>query len=82
MADVLAFRDGALPGEPDQGVIEEIERLLEEAKSGELRAFAFATVLPNRLGTGWAGAAGTRNDVGMAISLLAYRYPQAVMDQE
>lgn len=64
-----------LPNEADPEIVAKLEELLELAKSGELRAIAYATVRPNNmLGTGWIGTAGTRYPVAGAVGMLHTRY--------
>lgn len=62
-------------GAADPDVVADIEQLLERAQSGELRAFAYATVNEQQAwGTGWCGGAGTRHLLSTAIHGLAHRY--------
>lgn len=78
MAEVATF--STISGDaPDQGVIDILENLLHRAKTGNLRAIAYAIVNSDRsLGTGWAGAAGSRDRVSSAIMILNSRYPLAL----
>lgn len=72
--------DETLPDEADPEIIAKLEELLEMAKSGELRAIAYATERPNNiLGTGWIGTAGTRYPVSGAIGMLHTRYFNALI---
>jgi len=41
--------------EPNEALIEELERHLADAKSGELQAMGFITVYANSSGAGWVG---------------------------
>jgi hypothetical protein len=78
---VVPFGDSILPGEPNPELVAELERLLSAARSGDLRALAYATVREgNALGTGWRGSDGTRNSVGMSIMLLHHRYSASVIE--
>jgi hypothetical protein len=81
VSNVLKFGKTVLPGEANDDLVETIEGLLAQAKSGELRALAYCTVRDNNvIGTGWDGSDGTRYPLGTAISILSVRYPTAVMD--
>lgn len=81
MGDVLTFGKTVLPGEANPDIVEILEKLLEEAKSGELRGLAYCTVkLNNVLGTGWAGSDGTRYLLGAATGMLAHRYSGALLE--
>ena len=81
MSNVLAFRDSIPPGQPNQDLIDTLERLLAEAKSGDLRALAIATVREGNItGTGWDGSDGTRHPLSSAIMMLHSRYASALME--
>ncbi len=68
-------------GQPHQDLVEDLERLLDDAKSGHLRGLAYATVMvDNSKGTGWVGADGTRDGIGLAVGLLQYRYMQSIYE--
>jgi hypothetical protein len=76
---VVELKPGNLPDEPYAGVVETLERLLADAKSGNLRAIAYAVVrTQNVQATGWDGAAGTRHPMSGAIMILAHRYAEAL----
>jgi hypothetical protein len=80
MSNVIKLGQDVLPGEPSADLIETVERLLEMAKSGHLRAIAYATVRENDvIGTGWDGVAGTRYSMGSAIMMLQGRYSEALL---
>lgn len=82
MSNVHRLGSAALPGDPDEALISELEGLLAAARAGELQGLAFCTALSSAsIGTGWVGAAGTRYALGMGISILAARYPLAVAEQ-
>lgn len=67
----------------DQEVVSIIEELLEEAKSGELRAIAFATVRSDlAFSTGFVGTAKTNHSLGAATAVLFHRYTAALSNQE
>lgn len=75
MAEILKFSDAILPNEANPGLVETLEILLGQAKSGELRAMAYATVRTNNVrGTGWDGSDGTRDALSGAIMMLHSRY--------
>ena len=75
MADVVRLWGGVSECSVVPEIVETIERLLDRAKSGELQAFAFATVDGGAaLATGWDGNEGTRDAMGASVSLLQSRY--------
>ncbi len=80
MSKVVAFKDNTIPGEPNQDIIDELERLLSEAMSGQLEAIAYSTVRQGAIGTGWAGGSGTRGNISSAILMLSYRYASALLE--
>jgi hypothetical protein len=81
MAEVISLRGEALPGEPDSGIVEELERLLVDAKAGKLRGIAYATCLDTGgQGTGWSGVAGSRHPLGTAIMMLHHRYARGLLE--
>lgn len=80
---VIAFKDTIPAGEPNPDIVETLEQLLADAKSGDLRAIAYATCrIGNVTGTGWEGSDGTRNPIAAAIMILGHRYAEALMDPE
>jgi hypothetical protein len=79
MSKVVAFRENTIPGEPNADVIEDLERLLSEARSGELEAVAYCTVRKGIIGTGWVGGSGTRGSISSAILMLGHRYADALL---
>lgn len=80
-AEIKTIHGGAAPNAPNKELVETLEGLLTEAMSGSLQAMAFATVRSNKAkGTGWNGAAGTRDALGMSIHMLAQRYTKACLD--
>lgn len=81
MAEIKAIHGGRLPGAPSKQVIEDIERLLEQARSGKLIGFAYAgTHDDGSQVTGWSGEAGTRHPVGTAIMMPHHRYSARLFD--
>ena len=82
MSQVIVFKNNIVPGEADPMIVEELERLLEDAKRGDLRALGFCTVYADSKGTGWAGMAGTSDQLGMAMSMLSHRYTAQVLEGE
>lgn len=83
MSNVVAFGKSVPPGEPHADLVQTLEELLEEAKSGELRGLAYCTVRVNSVvGTGWDGADGTRYPLGAALLILHNRYAAALQDPE
>ena len=78
---VIAFKGGTIPGEANDWIVEELESLLEKAKSGELRALAYATFSAGDFtGTGWVGSEGTRHPLSSAIMMLNSRYGEALRE--
>lgn len=81
MSNVIALGSTVLPGEPNPEIIEDLEGLLERARSGELRALAYTTLgAQNTIGTGWAGSDGSRYPLGAAIGMLFHRYNSALLE--
>lgn len=77
---VVAFKDCIPPTEPNRSLVAELERLLDEAKSGDLRAMAYCTIrLYGSKGTGWDGADGTRDQLAACIAMLQHRYTAALL---
>lgn len=66
--------------DPFPGLVEELERLLAEAKAGTLRAAAWAVVRSDgispdaEVATGWARAGGTSFALSAAIARLTHRW--------
>ena len=80
MAEVVAIHGGTNPQEPVADIVADVEKLLERARSGELRALAYATWGAGDIkGTGWAGDAGTRASLAMVIGMLNHRYFEALL---
>lgn len=81
MSNVVKFGQTVLPGEANDDLVETLEGLLAQAKSGELRALAYCTVRQNNvISTGWDGSDGTRYPLGSAVSILSVRYATALQD--
>lgn len=74
MSNVVAFQDCIPPGEANPEIVADLERLLSEAKAGDLIGLAYCTIRDDSKGTGWNGNAGTRDAMGMAIAMLFHRY--------
>ena len=56
-------------------LIAELEKLLDEAKSGEIYGLAYATVQKRSCtGSGWVGLEGQQNSMSTAIMRLYHRY--------
>jgi hypothetical protein len=80
-AEIKTIHGGSKPGEPSAELVETLEYLLKDAKSGELVALGYATVRNGKVkGTGWDGMAGTRDTLGSAINMLHHRYTKALLD--
>src|SRR6185312_11778006 len=61
-------------GEPNEEVVAKLEEMLEEARSGYLRAFAYARVTADRnIIHGWAGSC-DQHDMTAAIAKLSFRF--------
>lgn len=76
---IVELKPGYLPDKPYEGVVATLERLLADAKSGNLRAIAYAVVRAQGVqATGWDGAAGTRHPMSGAIMILHHRYAEAL----
>ena len=83
MSNIIKLGANVLPGEPDTDLIETLERLLEDAKSGNIRALAYATVCESEvLGSGWTGVAGTRYHLGSSVLMLQSRYASSLLHCE
>lgn len=52
---VVSFKGTPIPGTAHPDVIEGLEKLLEEARRGEIVAFGYAVVRPSSQATGWRG---------------------------
>lgn len=82
-ADIIApFNRSPVPVDPDQGVIDTLESLLERARKGEIAAIAYATLEPNgTVGTAWTGD-GSSNLMLDAVSGLQVRYARSWLDSD
>lgn len=79
-AEIKTIHGGRVPGAPSTGIIEDLERLLSEARSGRLVGLAYATANEDgKQGTGWAGEAGSRHPLGTAIMMLNHRYAAGLL---
>ena len=75
MAEVVALREDSTlhHGEPDQDVIEALSRLLEDARSGYLRAVDYVAIDADRgIATGWAGRPDGHDEMA-GVNMLAAR---------
>lgn len=80
VAEISTIHGGRVPGVPSASVIDDLERLLGDAKAGRLIGFAYATANQDgSQGTGWAGEAGTRHPLGSAIMMLFHRYSAGLL---
>lgn len=71
--------------EPVADLVATLEFLLAEAKSGNLRAIAYATVRGakcDETGTGWSGGHGTRMPLAGSVLMLHDRYAEALRSGE
>lgn len=84
MTNVVTIRDDIdLKTEPVLHVIEYLERLLIRAKAGEIRAVGVAVVTEGKgLATGWEGASGTRDSLGLCVGMLQHRYMAAIVNRD
>lgn len=79
MTAVVGLRGGAVPGsrDPDQEVIDDLEKLLEHARDGHLRGIAYAAIYDEKSTTSWAGRAAMFKFLS-GTALLNYRVAKAV----
>ncbi|MCB1477074.1 MAG: hypothetical protein H6883_08065 [Rhodobiaceae bacterium] len=89
MSNVFDLNGEKVDGAADSGdapcedLIDTLQRLLEDARDGSLRAIAYATVRQGTLcGAGWDGAPGSKFPLGAAVSILAARYPNWMVEGE
>jgi hypothetical protein len=81
VSNVVPIFNTVPPGEVNEDIVEELERLLAEAKDGTLRGFAYCTTSQGDLtGTGWVGSDGSRHPLSSGILLLSSRYAQAMRE--
>ena len=81
MSKVVAINGHTVPGEPNSDIIDELERLLDQARSGDLDAIAYCTVRKGCAGTGWVGGSGMRYPIGAAVMMLHHRYGEALLGE-
>ncbi len=80
-AEIKTIHGGRIPNQPSTSIIEDLERLLSDAKSGRLVGLAYATASEDGVqGTGWTGEAGSRHPLGTAIMMLSYRYSAGLLE--
>jgi mevalonate pyrophosphate decarboxylase len=81
MANVFSLRGDAIvqQHEADPDIVEKLERLLEEARSGALRGIAFAIVRDGRFLTSWSydSSAAVADALGAGVLVLGYRMAAA-----
>ena len=78
--NVIPLLGGRKPNEPSKDIIASLERLMKQAKAGELIGFAYATVREGDFtATGWNGESGTRHQLTTAIASLNHRYVEALL---
>ncbi len=69
--------DGVIPAtvmKPDQELIEKLEALLADARSGHLRALGYTMINRDRaIGTGWAGNC-DEHDMTAGVNILQFRF--------
>ena len=79
MANVVAFGEKTVPGEPVAEIVETLEMLLAQAKAGDIRALAYAITRASSVSTGWDGDAGPKYELAAAIMALQHRYTASFM---
>lgn len=81
MGNVFSIGGATPPGQPVEDIVELLERLLEEAKAGDIRGIAYAISLNNGCkATGWEEADGSRDPLCTAIGILQHRYLAGLLD--
>lgn len=70
--------------QPEEDLVDVLESLLTKAKSGELRAFCYASVEPgSNIGTGWALAPDCNlYEVTASIDILHHRFVRDMTDAD
>lgn len=77
MAEIKTIHGGQAPAlSVNDEMVAYLERLLAEARSGELRGIALVPIRGHEfeVATHWFGEAGTRYPLAMGIHQLAFRY--------
>jgi hypothetical protein len=78
----VSDHDKPASGQPQQDLIEAIEKLLAAAKTGEVQAVAFAVIGDDRdIKTGWKGGF-VACELMAAVAWLYFRYGRAFDDGE
>jgi hypothetical protein len=82
--NVFRIGGAVLPGEAHEGVVEILEKLLEEAKAGLIIGIAYTVVHPDAgagepVNTGWGGGPGSRWPLFCGTRLLDMRYAAQVI---
>jgi hypothetical protein len=77
MGDIKTFSVISTTPATSQEIVEILEAMLEEAKSGHLTGLAYAySTREGQCLTGWESMAGHENTMAVAIMQLFYRYGQ------
>lgn len=78
---VIAIKGATPPGEMNEDLVDLLEELLTDAKSGHLRGLAYAsTNVDGTNGTGWIGSDGARDPLATSIMILNHRYAEALQE--
>ena len=78
-AAIHTLHGNTAPGEPVADVVADLEMLLAQAKTGNIRAVAYSAVKAGgSASTGWAGDGGTIHDLGAGIGYLFHRFFSAM----
>ena len=80
MSNVVALADNLIPGQANPDIVEDLEQLLDEARRGELTAYAVCAVYADAKKTAWCGNAGTRDALASTIIMLQARYAQRLLE--
>lgn len=77
---VATIHGGRVPGHPSTEIIEQLERLLVDARAGRIIGLAYAVAHEGgSQGTGWCGEAGSRHPLGTAVMMLSHRYAAGLL---
>lgn len=84
--NVVSFRGGPVPSEPDQDIIDLLREMLERAESGDIRAIAIAYAAGSEgneiAGTAFEiGAGGHMFPLASAVLGLHHRFGQIMGDE-
>lgn len=74
---------GSAPGvQPDPKIVARLEDLLEQAKRGEIKALAYATVKGNEdISGGWEVGTNMLNLTSASLAQLVWRFQKQVYDR-